>query len=258
MSEETGMMIINAEKISKITNYSPEVVAVVKATVAKGTTDTELAYFLSVCASVKLNPMMKEIWCYKDNKNNLLVFAGRDGFLKRAQESPLWDGMTSFEVCKNDIFEMNVTVGDIHHEPNFKDRGAIIGAYAIVKPKNCSLPTVEWADFTVYNKGYNVWKSDPAVMIKKVAETHALKKAFGITIIQSEYDFDIKDQIAVPIQTTEKKEIDILSEKIIYALNDYAGDDKEAIKAMCVEKKKTGEFTLEFAQNVAQKLGIAL
>ena len=258
MNEETGMVLINAEKISKITNFKVEEIAVVKASVAKGTTDTELAYFLSVCNSVKLNPMMKEIWCYKDNKGNLLVFAGRDGFLKRAQESPLWNGMTSFEVCKNDIFEMNVTTATINHEPNFKDRGAIIGAYAIVKPKNCEMATVEWADFAVYNKGYNVWKSDPAVMIKKVAETHALKKAFGITVIQSEYDFDIKNKIAVPVQIEEKKEVDLLADKIIFALADYNGDDKESIREMCAAKKKSGEFTLDFAQNVAQKLGIQL
>lgn len=255
---ETAMVQVTADKISAMTQFKAEEIAVIKATVAKGTTNVELAYFLSVCKSNDLNPFMKEIWCYKNKQGDLLVFAGRDGFLKRAQQSPRWNGMTSFEVCKNDDFAMNVTTAEIHHVPNFQDRGVIIGAYAIVKPKNCELATVEWADFAIYNKGYNVWKSDPAIMIKKVAETHALKKAFGITVVQSEYDFDVKNEIAVPIQISEKKEIDILSDKIIFALNDYAGDDKEAIRTMCAEKKKSGEFSVEFAQNIAQKLGLAL
>ena len=97
MNEEKAMLQINAEKISALTGFRPDEIAVVRNTTAKGTTDSELAYFLSVCKSVELNPFMKEIWCYKDNKGNVLVFAGRDGFLKRAHKrkdtlvaSPEW------------------------------------------------------------------------------------------------------------------------------------------------------------------------
>jgi len=193
---------INAEKISTLTGFSPEAIAIVKNTVAKGTTDTELAFFLSICKSVNLNPLNKEIWCYKDTRGNLLSFAGRDGFLKRAQESPLWNGMTSFAVYSNDDFDMDVTKGAIDHKPNFKDRGKILGAYAIVKPKGAEFPTIEWADFSTYDKGYNTWKSDPAAMIVKVAETHALKKAFGITVLQSEYDYVPKGEIVEPLDHT--------------------------------------------------------
>ena len=38
-------------------------------------------------------------------------------------------------------------------------------------------------------------------MIKKVAETHALKKAFGIAGLQSEYDFQVVNEKAIPIDT---------------------------------------------------------
>lgn len=247
---------INADKISAFTKFTPEEIAIVKSTVAKGTTDTELAYFLSICSSVNLNPMMKEIWCYKDNKGNLLVFAGRDGFLKRAQESPLWNGMTSFEVCANDVFEMDVTTAKVSHLPEFKNRGEIIGAYAIVKPKGCEMATVEWASMAIYNKKYNAWATHPAEMIKKVAEAHALKKAFGITIIQAEYDYELKGAVVEPINL--KPEQDILAKKIIDGLDKYAGEDKETIKAICIEKKKAGEFTEEFARHTAEQIGLEL
>lgn len=190
---------INAEKISNLTGFSPEAIAIIKNTVAKGTTDTELAFFLSICKSVNLNPLNREIWCYKDKSGNLMSFAGRDGFLKRAQESQLWNGMTSFPVYSNDFFEMDVAKGEIVHKPNFKDRGNILGAYAIVKPKGAEFPTIEWADFATYNKGYNTWKSDPAAMIVKVSEAHALKKAFGITVLQAEYDYENRGDIVEPI-----------------------------------------------------------
>jgi hypothetical protein len=38
-------------------------------------------------------------------------------------------------------------------------------------------------------------------MIKKVAETHALKKAFGISGVQSMYDFEVHENVAKPINT---------------------------------------------------------
>ncbi len=253
-----SIMQINANKIAGLTGFKSEEVAILKSTVAKGTTDTELAYFLSVCKNVELSPLMKEIWCYKDNKGNLLVFAGRDGFLKRAQQSPLWNGMTSFEVCKNDSFEMDVTKGTVEHKPNFKDRGEIIGAYAIVKPKGCEYPTIEWAEFKVYNKGYNVWKTDPATMIKKVAETHALKKGFGITVIQSEDDFEIRDNVVIPLAHEEKSEIDTAKQKILDALNVYKGEDKEEIRLTCVRASQDGKFDLEFAKKTGKILGVEI
>ncbi len=225
MSNE--LMVLTASKIADVTGFKAEEVSIIKNTVAKGTTDTELAYFLSVCKSVTLNPFMKEIWCYKDSKGNVLVFAGRDGFLKRAQQDKRWNGMTSFEVCMNDEFEINVPEAKVKHNPAFKDRGAIIGAYAIIKPKDCDMPTVEWAELSVYNKGYNVWKSDPASMIKKVVETHALKKAFGISGLSSEYDFEIKDGVALsldeqaPILPENKDIIDLPEElKIVISESD--------------------------------------
>lgn len=248
----------NDTKIGAATGWKPEEVAIIKNTVAKGTTDLELSFFLSVAKSVNLNPFTREIWCYKDNKGNVLVFAGRDGFLKRAQEDQRWNGMTSFEVCANDDFEMEVTTGHVQHKPKFKDRGKIIGAYAIVKPKGCEMPTVEWAEMDVYNKNYNTWKTHPAEMIKKVAETHALKKAFGIAGLNSEYDFDIKNEIALPISGEVKSDIDIAKDKIIEALDAYQGEDKETIQAMCSDKAKSGEFNLQFAKEIGKQIGLEL
>jgi recombination protein RecT len=145
---------------------------------------------------MELNPFNKEVWCYKDNRGNLLIFAGRDGFLSKAQKNPLFNGIRSMEVCKNDEFTMDVANNKIVHNPSFKNRGEIIGAYCIVFRKGGE-PTIEWSDATVYDKKRNTWNTHKAEMMKKVAECHALKKAFGISGIQSQYDFEIKDGIAV-------------------------------------------------------------
>jgi phage recombination protein Bet len=253
----TAMVQITADKISKLTGFTPEEVAIIKNTVAKKVTDTELAYFLNISKSVNLNPFNKEIWCYKDNKDNLLVFSGRDGFLKKAQESQLWNGITSFEVCENDKFELDVPNNKISHVPNFKDRGKIIGAYAIVKPKGCELATIEWAEFKVYNKGKFTWSTHPADMIKKVAETHALKKAFGITVLQSEYDYKIVNSHVESIETA-KTEIETVIDNLLWELDAYAGDDKEVLKQMCADKVKANEFDMPFAKSIADKIGVQL
>ena len=200
------------EKVSDMTNYTPNEVAVIKQNVAKGTSATELAYFLNVCKTMKMNPFNKEVWCYKDGKGNLLIFAGRDGFLSKAQQNPLFNGIRSCEVRENDKWSIDVANNKIEHviSKPLKERGNIIGAYCIVFRKDGE-PTIEFSDFATYNKGYNAWKSHPAEMIKKVAESHALKKAFGISGVQSEYDFNIdKRNIARPILTEVKNGIEDL------------------------------------------------
>lgn len=179
-------------KLSQQFGWSEGEIATIQHTVAKGTSKLELAYFLSLAKSVGLNPFNKEIWCYKDGKGNLLIFSGRDGFLKKAQENKNFNGIRSCEVREKDVFGIDIANNVINHTINTTERGKIIGAYAIVFRKDGE-PTVEWVEFATYNKGYNAWKTHPEEMIKKVAESHALKKAFGITGVQSEYDYDAKN-----------------------------------------------------------------
>jgi phage recombination protein Bet len=176
------------EKISNITGFAQTEIAIIQNTVAKGTTLTELAYFLKVAKSSGLNPFTKQIWCYKDNKGNVIIMAGRDGFLSIAQKSDRWNGMISSEVYQNDHFEVDVIKGEISHKPNYKERGALLGAYCLVKPKGVELATYEWAAIKDYDKGQFIWNSHKNEMIKKVAEIHALKKSFGIGGLYSEFE----------------------------------------------------------------------
>lgn len=191
------------EKISndlQKSNFSEEQINIIKQNVAKNTTDSELAYFLFIAKEAELSPLMKEIWCFKDNKNNLLVFAGRDGFLKSAQRNKLFNGIRSAEVRMKDEFSIDIANNKITHIKNWKEKSDIVGAYAIAFRKGGE-PTIEWCNFEDYDKGWNTWKSHPAEMIKKVAEVHALKKAFGISALQSEFDFEVVNDTVHPIDT---------------------------------------------------------
>lgn len=191
---ETSIAKTNHQKLSdQIQIYTPEEIGIIKATVAKGFSDLELAYFLNVAKVYQLNPFTKQIWGYKDNKNNIIVFAGRDGFLAKAQRDPRWNGISSDVVREGEHLELNIAEGKISHKKDVTSKAKIIGAYAISKPKGCEYPTIEWADFDTYNKGYNVWKADPVAMIKKVAESHCLAKAYGISGLAVEEDFEVKN-----------------------------------------------------------------
>lgn len=194
---------IDYGKLSLQSGWTDVEIATIQSTVAKGTSKVELAYFLSLAKSVGLNPFNKEIWCYKDGKGNLLIFSGRDGFLKKAQQHPAFNGMRSSEVCEKDDFGIDIANNVINHTIKIGDRGKTVGAYAIVFRKDGE-PTVEWCDFKTYDKGYNAWKTHPAEMIKKVAESHALKKAFGITGVQVEYDYDTRNNTYGAVTTLQK------------------------------------------------------
>lgn len=184
----------NQQKISKaIGGFSAEEVAVVKSTVAKNTTDTELAFFLMTCKSAGLNPFLKEIWCYKDHRGNLIIFAGRDGFLKKAQNHPKYAGMRSGVIRAGDDWELDIPTAVIHHKINkpLDERGKILGAYCFVFRKE-EEPTLAWCPFDLYNKGQSAWKTHPEDMILKVAESKALKKAFGMSELQIPEEWEVR------------------------------------------------------------------
>jgi len=178
--------------------YTPEQIGVIQRQVAKGATIPELAYFLNVCKSVGLSPFNKEIWAYKDRQDNLIIFTSRDGLLRKAQEHPEFAGMRSAEVRENDTFTMNIPQGKVEHSYGLKDRGQIIGAYAIVFRKTGEA-TIEFAYMTDHKPGkvspFAPWARYPQLMIRKVAEAHALKKAFGMASgVQLEGDFETTEE----------------------------------------------------------------
>jgi phage recombination protein Bet len=190
--ENKELIKANNQKISEqIKTLTAEEVSIIRNSVAKGCSESELAYFLNVAKSYNLNPFKKEIWAYRDGQQNLIIFAGRDGHLAAAQRDRRWSGIASSEVREGDEFEADIPNGNIKHIKKLGNKAAIIGAYAICKPHGCDIATIEIVDFSTYNKGYATWKSDPAAMIKKVAETHCLKKAYGLSGLACEYDFEV-------------------------------------------------------------------
>lgn len=201
--------------------WTMQQVDVMQQTVAKNTTEAELTYFLNTAKTIGLNPFNKEIWCYKDHKGNLIIFTGRDGFLKKAQEQPNFDGMRSCEVREKDEFRADVPGGKVYHSfSSFKaeDRGPVVGAYAIVFRKDGE-PTIEFAPISEYKpkspSAFSPWSHKESEMIKKCAESKALKKAFGFGMLQSADEWQVKEEKAIPLNADVKPQVNPEEERTI-------------------------------------------
>jgi len=191
----------------RLENLTPEQVAIIKSTVAKGATDTELKWFLYQANVLGLNPLTKEIWFIKRVKKvknstgkweyprlpngqidysgaELVIITSKDGYFKKATENPDFVSVQSMEVHENDDFEMEFDGEKMkvkRHAWKAKDRGKIISAWAVVIYKDGSKDW-NYVNFDEYCQSYDgkpmgVWATNPTAMIKKCVEVPLLKKA---------------------------------------------------------------------------------
>lgn len=229
---QTGVAIPKIEATS-INKFSEGDIEIIKNSVAKGCTDPELKYFLAVAQTSGLNPFLKEIWCYKDGKGNIIIFAGRDGQLVHAKKHKDYKGIRSCAVCEKDNFDIDIPAGHVTHKFGTGPRGAIIGAYAFCFVENQN-PYLVWVDLTTYDKRQFVWESHKAAMIEKVAEAHVLDKAYPIgAAVNREDDYDFKNNSFSAPKTedaeyTEIKQPELteVPEEILTAIADAKTNDE--------------------------------
>jgi len=139
--------------------------------------DNEFKHFIGMGKSTGLNPFLREIWSVKYQENvPAQVFIGRDGYRKAAQAHSNYDYHQCDTVYENDIFEIDD--GKIRHRYTLKDRGQLFGAYCIVKRRNAEKAVYVFTELKEYSTNQSLWKTKPATMIKKVAESQALRMAF--------------------------------------------------------------------------------
>lgn len=159
--KETAM-----NQLSIIDYKDNHVLKVLKHTVAKGATDAEFALFVEYCKSTKLNPFKKEIWFIKAG-DRLQLMTGINGYWTIANDHPAFDGAEGGFIDKDGNWTKSVPGNDF------------IGAWCRVYRKDRKYPMEGEAMMADYNSGVGLWKHKPRIMIKKVAESIALRKAFA-------------------------------------------------------------------------------
>lgn len=187
--------------------FDPGQMELIRATVAKDCNPAELAMFLELCARYELDPFAKQIWAMKI-RGAVQVVVSRDGLLSLANRYTPANGFAGpgeFLGCESDVIRehdhfIKHTDRDgtwVEHEYSVKDRGKIVGSWALVHRRDHK-PTYFRAEWDTYNSGQNVWKTHPEAMIVKCAETMALRKAFSVSGVIGETEVPKQVLTAVP------------------------------------------------------------
>lgn len=154
-------------------DWTPEEIKLIKSMFASGSTDAEFMLFLRTALRMDLDPMLKEIWCVKRSPNDsAVIMVSHQGLLKKVLQSGLLDGLET-----SIYYSDGTTVRP-------KD-GVPVYAECTVYRKNMSHPTIIKVYYDTFvqktrdGRVNHFWASMPEIMLGKVAEATALRKAFA-------------------------------------------------------------------------------
>jgi len=179
MSNSTA--IAATPQAGSLAQFSREQMDVIKNHIAKGCTDIELQYFLSVAQRSGLDPFAKQIYMIKRKeqqedgtwKETATPQCSIDGYRLIADESGEYNG-SRIHWCGKDGAWRDVWLAD----------EAPAAAKCEVFKKGCEQPFVAIAKFNSYAQRKKdgtpskFWRTMPAEQLAKCAESLALRKAF--------------------------------------------------------------------------------
>lgn len=155
------LMSAAVKEMNSSMEFTPEKVALLKSTIAKGCSNDELELFMHTCKHLGLDPFVKQIYAVKRG-NAMTIQTGIDGYRLIAERSGRY------------------VPG---REPTYRydEKGRLVSATAYVKKMGSDGSWHEvacTAFMDEYDAGVNLWKKMPHVMLAKCAESAALRRAF--------------------------------------------------------------------------------
>lgn len=190
MSNSTALNLVredNAPAPNKlVTALSPQDKATIMSLcMPKNANDSELALYLYRCKEQGFDPLSGELVLQKRHNSDgtvaLNFITTRDALLKKAEQNPNYNGISSGVVKEGDFFEVDTEKNIVKHKFGSK-RGKLTAGWAIVYHKS-RLPVIAVVDFDEYFYALSkspVWQKMPSAMIQKVAEVAALRRQFPI------------------------------------------------------------------------------
>ena len=165
-------------ELSKIDSImsDPKELAALKSICAPQSNEAEYKLLLEMAKAMQLNPYLREIEQIKMGGKTATIIS-RNGYRVIAQRQESYDYHYVEAFYEKDFFE--VCNGLINHKYGNVSRGSLIGAYCVVKRRSSSREMNTVVYLEDFDKKNNNWVSMPEVMIKKVAEAHALRLAFA-------------------------------------------------------------------------------
>ena len=175
-------------------------------------TDQEIVMFMGMCKANRLNPFNKDAYLIKYGTSAASMIVSKDVYFKRAIENPNYNGMESGIIVEKDG-EIVTRVGHVY----MKDKEKLLGAWCRVHRKDWAYSVYQEVNLEEYigkkktGEVNDNWKTKPTVMITKVAEATALRKAFT-DVLQGMY---IAEEIQEPVVTYTKTEEPVIVDDIL-------------------------------------------
>lgn len=198
----------------------------------------EIEYCFSVARQYNLDPILRQIFFVPRRSKNaqgqwvekIEPLVGRDGFLAIAHKSgefagiKSWSEVKSIPKLKNGSWE------------NVPDLIAICEVYRKDSDKAFRVEVAysEYVQMTSSNEITLFWKTKPDTMLKKVAESQALRKAFNLSGLYSPEELGlgiVDENNAVIIDTQAEQNTAVLC-------NAFSNDEKEALKALGLDTEE--------------------
>lgn len=206
---ENGIVKLDETRIEQ---FSPDKVELLKRTICKGATNDELELFIHACKRTGLDPFMKQIHAvkrYQDGREVMTIQTGIDGYRLIAERTdrympgrePSYEYNTKNELVKSTAYVQKLDKLGKWHE---------VGASAF------------WDEYVGKKKGgetNHMWATKPHIMLAKCAEALALRRAFPAELsgVYTAEEMSQADQV-VSIETPSAKPAE--------TANPLADDDK--------------------------------
>lgn len=228
--------------------FAPQVLEVIRTSIAPTATDTEFLLFAHKAASYGLDPFKNEIFFIKYGNTARIQFAA-EAYLAKARAMEGFQPPDTQMVHENDEFKiaMNKETKELEvtlHEIGFP-RGKIIGAYSIAyrdghRPVTVVMDIEEVAHmFTGQNKdNWNKWTSD---MFGKHVQQRALKKQYGLEFDDETITHDGQENSIPEYKPQERRDITPNQDVIDAPLKQQPQDD-EALKIKTVRSEISKKF----------------
>lgn len=159
--------------------WTPDQVALIQRTVAKGTSDDEFKLFLYQARRTGLDPLAKQIyavmrWSSTASRNVMAIQTGIDGYRLIADRTRKYAGSDDAVFTGE---ALNPGMNDSSAQK--VNAVATVTVYKIVQGVRCPFTaSARWREYYPGEKQGRMWRDKPHVMLAKVAEALALRKAF--------------------------------------------------------------------------------